>query len=560
MSNQRPGHPPPKQPLRPNNQPAYARIREQVLSASQRMRAIRVPIRRIPPPAPNQKRPLLPPARFRKSLSKIKRRWVVITFTGFFAALLFLCGFLVLGLGMIYNSGILSGVTVAGIELSGLSEAEATTFLESQWSTITLRDGNREWYLERQSLGIVLDAAATAKLAFEQGRTESNLLEAMTGVEVAPIVTIDSDTMVDGLFTHAALINYNPINSGIEVVNGRAQATAPVDGRMLDVAATVEQAQANPVQALSNGVLDLVMVPIAPTITDAGPVVEAANTLLTYPLTVRAHDPMTGDVAEWPLGPEAWGNWLMAVLDADSASGLSLAVRDDSVRSFLEVQSGVFDATRYLDIDEATGQIKNAIMAGDMRPNIRVYHHDRIHTVRAGESITSIAWDYGVPYPWVQAANPGVTALDAGQSLTIPSIDNFMDFSPVPDKRIVVSISRQRAWIYENGAVKWEWPISTGINDSPTWTGIYQILSHERNAYAGNWNLHMPHFMGVYRPIPEYSFTNGFHGFPTRGGGQLLWENSLGTRVTYGCILLSNTNAQLLYNWAENGVVVEIQG
>jgi lipoprotein-anchoring transpeptidase ErfK/SrfK len=35
--------------------------------------------------------------------------------------------------------------------------------------------------------------------------------------------------------------------------------------------------------------------------------------------------------------------------------------------------------------------------------------------------------------------------------------------------------------------------------------------------------------------------------------------NSLGTRVTYGCILLSNENIQLLYQWAEAGVVVEIK-
>ena len=101
---------------------------------------------------------------------------------------------------------------------------------------------------------------------------------------------------------------------------------------------------------------------------------------------------------------------------------------------------------------------------------------------------------------------------------------------------------------------------STGIDSSPTWTGVYQILSHEPNAYASNWNLWMPDFLGVYRPIPGADFTNGFHGFPTRGGSQLLWTNSLGTRVTYGCILLSNDNIALLYDWAEEGVVVEITG
>ena len=129
----------------------------------------------------------------------------------------------------------------------------------------------------------------------------------------------------------------------------------------------------------------------------------------------------------------------------------------------------------------------------------------------------------------------------------------------MPGKRIVVSISQQRIRVYENGGLKWDWAASTGIASSPTSPGIFQIQSHEENAYAANWNLWMPDFMGVYRPVPDSDFMNGFHGFPTRGGSQLLWTNSLGTRVTYGCILISNDNVALLYPWAQDGVVVEIQ-
>jgi lipoprotein-anchoring transpeptidase ErfK/SrfK len=202
--------------------------------------------------------------------------------------------------------------------------------------------------------------------------------------------------------------------------------------------------------------------------------------------------------------------------------------------------------------------VRAAVARNQTTATIRVYHRDRTHTVRAGETIISIAYAYGVPYPWVQQANGWIETISVGQQLTIPSPDNFFDYEPVPDKRIEVSISQQRTRVYENGALKWDWASSTGINSSPTWPGVYQIISHVPNAYAANWNLYMPQFMGVYRPIPGQEFTNGFHGFPTRGGGQLLWENSLGTRVTYGCILLNNTNAQLLYDWAETGVVVEI--
>ncbi len=69
----------------------------------------------------------------------------------------------------------------------------------------------------------------------------------------------------------------------------------------------------------------------------------------------------------------------------------------------------------------------------------------------------------------------------------------------------------------------------------------------------------MPYFMGIYRPVPTVDFMNGFHGFPTRDGATLLWTSSLGSPVTFGCILLSTENAEVLFSWAEAGVVVEIR-
>jgi lipoprotein-anchoring transpeptidase ErfK/SrfK len=123
----------------------------------------------------------------------------------------------------------------------------------------------------------------------------------------------------------------------------------------------------------------------------------------------------------------------------------------------------------------------------------------------------------------------------------------------------VISLSQQRLWAYENGALKWEWPVSTGIESSPTAPGVFQVQSREENAYAGNWDLWMPEFIGIYRPVPTSEFMNGFHGFPTRNGYNLLWTNSIGRPVTYGCILVANENQGLLYDWAEEGVIVEVK-
>lgn len=142
--------------------------------------------------------------------------------------------------------------------------------------------------------------------------------------------------------------------------------------------------------------------------------------------------------------------------------------------------------------------------------------------------------------------------------MTIPSPDELLPLPPVQGKRIQVSLSEQRVRVFEAGTLKWDWPASTGIDSSPTSPGIFQVQSHQEEAYASLWDLWMPWFVGIYRPAPGVDFMNGFHGFPRRGDRQLLWTGDLGRRVTYGCILLNTENAQLLYGWAQAGVVVEI--
>jgi lipoprotein-anchoring transpeptidase ErfK/SrfK len=300
---------------------------------------------------------------------------------------------------------------------------------------------------------------------------------------------------------------------------------------------------------------------VQPAVMDAAPIVREAELLLNNPLEIRVFDPVTGDAVYWSVNPSQWANWITAAPNPDSPIGLSLDVNAAQLESYLTQQaSQSFDASRTIDVNAGIQSIRQALAAG--RPQdgfVQVQHRERTHIVQAGETITSIAWDYGIPYLYIMDANGGIQDVSVGQSITIPPADIFLDAPVNPNKRIVVDIGEQRTRVYENGQLLYDWVSSTGIASSPTWTGVYQVLSHEPNAYAANWNLYMPNFIGIYQPVPGAEFTNGFHGFPTRGGGQLLWENNLGTRVTYGCVLLSNQHVQILYDWAEEGVVVEIR-
>ncbi|MCG7852832.1 MAG: L,D-transpeptidase, partial [Methanosarcinaceae archaeon] len=106
------------------------------------------------------------------------------------------------------------------------------------------------------------------------------------------------------------------------------------------------------------------------------------------------------------------------------------------------------------------------------------------------------------------------------------------------------------------GNLQDEYIISTGISSSPTHPGVFQVQTHELNAYASVWDLYMPHFLGIYEGWP--GFMNGIHGLPTLSNGNRLWADVLGSPASYGCIILDLDDAQALYSWAQDGVVVEI--
>jgi lipoprotein-anchoring transpeptidase ErfK/SrfK len=518
-----------------------------------------------PVPQPPVPRPAAQPPRLAKRPFPARRtgsNWLILAPA--LGILVFLAASVaagLLGMAMLYAGGnILPGVRSGGMALGGKSQAQAAAAIAASWDKITLQDGQHAWKFPAVDFGITVDAQATAKAAANAGR--SNLFDApaaIFGTDVPPVIHVDVDAARAALENVASQVEQPAVNAGVRFANGRVEPTAARQGWGLNVEATVNSLKDDPGKALADGTLRLIMRPVQPAITDAGPMVAAAQQLLTSPMNIRAYDPATGDSVNWIAQPEEWANWLTPLPVSNTSGSLSLTADADAVRGYLETRGGVFDSTRYLKMDEAVSAVQKAVSDGRTDPWIRVYHHDSQHTVRPGETITTIAWDYGVPYLYIQQANGGIQNVSIGQVITIPSVDNFLPYPVIPDKRIVVSISQQHAWVYENGAVKWDWVVSTGISGSPTWPGVYQIISHVPNAYAGNWNLWMPNFMGVYKPIPGADFTNGFHGFPTRGTSQLLWTNDLGTRVTYGCILLSNENSQLLYNWAQEGVVVEIK-
>lgn len=132
--------------------------------------------------------------------------------------------------------------------------------------------------------------------------------------------------------------------------------------------------------------------------------------------------------------------------------------------------------------------------------------------------------------------------------------------APTPDpgqQRIVVDVSEQRMYVYEGDELRWKWVVSTGEPGRDTAIGQFAVQSKIEMAYASTWNLDMPHWLGIYWSGP---LENGIHALPIkRDTGYKLWDGFLGQRVSYGCVILSEENAETLYDWAEIGTPVTIQ-
>ncbi|MFQ5408876.1 MAG: LysM peptidoglycan-binding domain-containing protein [Anaerolineales bacterium] len=202
------------------------------------------------------------------------------------------------------------------------------------------------------------------------------------------------------------------------------------------------------------------------------------------------------------------------------------------------------------------------------------------HTVQRGETLFNIAVRYGTSTAAIAQANGIANAnfIFAGQQLKIPGSSPSRNTltgatgqglaaaptAPPPastpalqtSKRIVVDISDQQMWVYEGETLLWNWVISTGMAGADTRPGTYHVQSKFENAYGGNWNIWMPHWLGIYW---AGSLENGIHALPILPNGSRLWAGVLGAPVSYGCVVLGTTEAETLYNWAEIGTEVVIE-
>ncbi len=187
----------------------------------------------------------------------------------------------------------------------------------------------------------------------------------------------------------------------------------------------------------------------------------------------------------------------------------------------------------------------------------------RIHVVQPGEHLSSIARRYGLSWPTLARANGIVdpNRIYVGQALTIPAQDdagNVTYFEPTTGqpsgpaptitngKQIIVDLSDQRIYAYQDGQMVRTTAVSTGLPGTPTVLGDYNVY----------WKLTSQTMQGPGYYLPGVPWVMYFYqGYAIHG---TYWHSNFGRPMSHGCVNLPTPEAEWFFNFAEVGTAVRV--
>lgn len=486
---------------------------------------------------------------------------------------------------------ILPGVTVMGVDVSGMSTTEAKTQLRSELpapETIQapLHADTQTWRLrwsevgQRYRIDEMVDAAleisrntpwhrrALLALGFrDAARTQER--------DIPPDVRpADPAQIAARLEEIAAQVDAPPVDAELQIgPDGQLHARDGQAGQRLDLAVSAERVQAALRESVAFAHLrELAPIPLSidsipPARPTSEPAYSEARALLAQPFTLVVDDPLTGEAsvgyrAVFTAPAETLASWLTL---HPASTHIDLAIDRAAVSAWLEHVAPQVGEARILDQPATLEEMLTTLETPAHQARARwarahIRHPTQVYTVQPGDNLFDIAYHFGFPQWRLEQANPEVEPgiLYVGQQLTIPSIDVLFPHPIPPDKRIEIDLPTQRMHVFDQGRQIFTLTVSSGISSTPTIAGQFQILFKEEEAFAQRWNLEMPYFMGVYEEAE--GFYNGIHELPITAWGTRLSSGVLGWPASFGCIIVDEGEAQALFEWAEVGTLVRVHG
>lgn len=268
------------------------------------------------------------------------------------------------------------------------------------------------------------------------------------------------------------------------------------------------------------------------------------------------------------------GYWRVLVRSVDAAGNRS----DPAVWSFHIDRESLLVSTPLLSLQSFTPPVERLKTRFHLSKDAAVTF--RITPVGAGTPIAigSLGWQtatHPLTVTWTGMLAPRTPAPAGDYTLSIDAVDRAGNASHVVsapftvlDKRIVVSLSKEALWAYQGGHLFLTTLVTNGGPDTPTVPGIF----HVQGKYRG-WVFHSPWPKGSpfwYADSPTsfallYEQQGGYflHDAPWRsnfgpGSNSLAGSPGGSYTGTHGCTNVPYDMMQKIFDWADNGTLVQI--
>jgi vancomycin resistance protein YoaR len=279
----------------------------------------------------------------------------------------------VLGYQLVYAGRIFPGVSVAGVDLSGMSPQEAALKL-SQTLTfpisgkVLFRDGDKVWVAPPAQLGMVFDPSSSAQAAYQLGR-RGGLFSALKGQirarglgeDVAPVIIFDQRVAYQYLQGLSQLVDQPVVEASLHLDGTNVVAQPGQPGRMLNLDANLIYLSAQ-LQTFRDGEIPLIIQETQPAIKDLSAQAETARQILSQPLKLMIPNAQSGDSGPWVYDIPVLANMVGAqkVQNGDKTD-IIVTLNPDALRQILagiETQVDRQAANPRFHFDVATGQLR----------------------------------------------------------------------------------------------------------------------------------------------------------------------------------------------------------
>ncbi len=252
-----------------------------------------------------------------------------------------------IGYQLAYAGRIFPGVTVAGIDISGMTPNDAAFKLSQMLSfpndgKIVFRTEENIWIASPTELGMVFDPTASAMTAYQSGRS-GNLISALMlqiesarrGIDLPPKIIFDQRVAYNYLQIIAVQINQPVIDANLSLEGTDVVSRSGQIGRALNIDATMIYLDAQ-LQSFRDGEVPLIVQQITPRIIDVASQVNSARNILSKPLILTVPNHKDGDPGPWTYDIPVLAKMLIANIElVDNRYEMKVGLDPTSLRIIL---------------------------------------------------------------------------------------------------------------------------------------------------------------------------------------------------------------------------------